>query len=417
MSTNVRNGSLPGVLSGIRVIDLGRYIAGPMCAAMLADLGADVIRVERIDGGDDRFQYPTGPSGDNGACFLQWNRNKRSLALDPMSTDGKQVLQDLARTADVVVVNLPIDTIRQMGVDYEALRSVRPDIILVQITAFGPRGPYAERLGFDGVGQAMSGMVYLSGLPGQPMKSYASWVDCSTALFSAYGALAAILHRRVTGKGQLVETDLLRSALNISSFVLTEQALMRVNRVASANRSQSSCPADLVRTRDGWILVQCVGNVLFKRWSRLMGEDHWLTDPRFKDDAARSAHGEVLSERTGLWAAERTTADALSELAAAKIPAGPLLSPAQVLNDPHVNAGGYLQSLQYPGIDRAVPYVTPGAQLSETPATLRFRAPTIGEHTASIMEELGYSAAQVAELRERRVIGGQAAPVALGADL
>ena len=148
-----------------------------------------------------------------------------------------------------------------------------------------------------------------------------------------------------------------------------------------------------------------------------MGEDHWLTDPRFKDDAARSAHGEVLSERTGLWAAERTTADALSELAAAKIPAGPLLSPAQVLNDPHVNAGGYLQSLQYPGIDRAVPYVTPGAQLSETPATLRFRAPTIGEHTASIMEELGYSAAQVAELRERRVIGGQAAPVALGADL
>jgi crotonobetainyl-CoA:carnitine CoA-transferase CaiB-like acyl-CoA transferase len=163
--------------------------------------------------------------------------------------------------------------------------------------------------------------------------------------------------------------------------------------------------------------VQCVGNTLFKRWSRLMGEDHWLTDPRFRDDAARSSHGEILSERTAAWAAERTTADALAELAIAKIPAGPLLSPAQVLNDPHVNSGGYLQSLQYPGIDRAVPYVTPGAQLSETPATIRFRAPTIGEHTVSIMEELGYPAGQVAELRERKVIGGQPAPVAPGADL
>jgi crotonobetainyl-CoA:carnitine CoA-transferase CaiB-like acyl-CoA transferase len=262
----------------------------------------------------------------------------------------------------------------------------------------------------------MSGMTYLSGLPGQPMKSYASWVDSSTALFSAYGALAAILHRRATGRGQLVETDLLRSALNISSFVLTEQALTQANRVASANRSQSSCPADLVRTRDGWILVQCVGNTLFKRWARLMGEDHWLTDPRFEDDVARSSHGAVLSERTAAWAAQRTTADALAELAGAKIPAGPLLSPAQVLNDPHVNTGGYLQSLEYPGIAGSVPYVTPGAQLSETPATIRFRAPTIGEHTLSIMDELGYSAAQVADLRRRKVIGGQP-EVAPGPDL
>jgi crotonobetainyl-CoA:carnitine CoA-transferase CaiB-like acyl-CoA transferase len=375
-----------------------------MCAAMLADLGADVIRVERVEGGDDRYQYLTGPKGDNGACFLQWNRNKRSLTLDPLSTEGKEILARLVRTADVVVVNLPIETIRQMGVDYETLRAARPELILVHVTAFGPRGPYADRVGFDGVGQAMSGMVYLSGSPGQPVKSYASWVDCSTALFSAYGALAAILHRRATGKGQLVETDLLRSALNVSSFVLTEQALTGVNRVASGNRSQSSCPADLVLTRDGWIQVQCVGNALFKRWARLMGEDHWLTDTRFKDDAARATHGEILSERTARWAAERTTAEALAELAAARIPAGPLLSPAQVLDDPHVNEGGYLQTLEYPGIERPVPYVTAGAQLSESPPAIRSRAPTIGEHTAPIMEELGYSAAQIAELRRRKVI-------------
>ena len=404
MSSSARGEAPRGVLSDIRVIDLGRYIAGPMCSAMLGDLGADVIRVERVDGGDDRYQYLTGPKGDNGACFLQWNRNKRSLTLDPLSTEGKEILERLVRTADVVVVNLPIETIRQMGVDYETLSELRPDIILVHVTAFGNRGPYASRVGFDGVGQAMSGMVYLSGLPGQPMKSYASWVDCSTALFSAYGALAAILHRRATGKGQLVETNLLRSALNVSSFVLTEQALTGVDRVAAANRSQSSCPADLVRTQDGWIQVQCVGNSLYKRWARLMGEDHWLTDPRFKDDVARAKDGAILSERTQRWAAQRTTSEALAQLAEAKIPAGPMLSPQQVLEDPHVNTAGYLQSLEYPGVEGPVPYVTPGAELSETPPTIRTRAPTIGEHTGRILEELGYTEAQIADLRRRRII-------------
>jgi crotonobetainyl-CoA:carnitine CoA-transferase CaiB-like acyl-CoA transferase len=393
-----------GVLAGTRVIDLGRYIAGPMCSALLGDLGADVIRVERVAGGDDRYQYLTGPQGDNGACFLQWNRNKRSLTLDPLTEDGKRVLARLVRTADVVVVNLPIQTLRQMGADYESLRAIRPDVILVHVTAFGPRGPYADRVGFDGVGQAMSGMVYLSGTPGQPMKSYASWVDCSTALFSAYGALAAILHRRATGAGQLVETNLLRSALNVSSFVLTEQALSKVDRVASANRSQSSCPADLVRTRDGWIQVQCVGDPLYKRWARLMGEEHWLTDPRFKDDVSRARHGAILSERTQAWAAGRTTAEALTELAAARIPAGPMLSPQQVLDDPHVQSAGYLDYLGYPGVEAPVPYITPGAELGVTPASIRTRAPTIGEHTQEVLQQLGYSDAEIAEFRARKIV-------------
>jgi crotonobetainyl-CoA:carnitine CoA-transferase CaiB-like acyl-CoA transferase len=371
---------------------------------MLADLGADVIRVERIGGGDDRFQYLTGSRGDNGACFLQWNRNKRSLTLDPMKPEGKEILHRLVRTADVLVVNLPLETIRQMGIDYESLCELRPDIILVHVTAFGPRGPYADRVGFDGVAQAMSGLVYLSGTQEQPMKSYASWVDCSTALFSAYGALAAILHKRATGKGQLVETNLLRSALNVSSFVLAEQAVTGVNRVASGNRSQASCPADLVRTRDGWIQLQCVGDALFRRWARLVGEEHWLQDPRFKDDMSRATHGAILSERTQRWAAELTSVEALAKLAAAKIPAGPLLSPQQVLEDSHVREGGFLQTVEYPGVARPVPLVTPGAELSETPPTIRSRAPTIGEHTVEIMNALGYSDAQVSDLRARGLV-------------
>ena len=392
------------VLEGTRVVDMGRFIAGPMCAAMLGDLGADVIRVERIEGGDDRFQYLTGPNGDNGACFLQWNRNKRSRTLDPTAEGARAILQRLIRTADVVVANLPHDGLVQLGIDYASLTALKPDIILVHVSAFGSRGPYADRVGLDGIGQAMSGMNHLSGFGDRPTKSFASWVDCSTAMLSAYGALAAILHRRATGKGQLVETNLLRSALNVSSFILTEQALTQRNRVATGNRSQSSCPADVVQTRDGWIMLQCVGQPLYKRWARLMGEPHWLTDPRFASDESRAAHGEILSERTARWAAERTTETALAELARAKIPAAPVLTPQQVLDDPHVRAGGYLQEVEYPGLARAAPLVTPGAELSATPASIRTRAPTIGEHTAQILRDLGYSADEIDDFRRRRVV-------------
>jgi crotonobetainyl-CoA:carnitine CoA-transferase CaiB-like acyl-CoA transferase len=303
-----------------------------------------------------------------------------------------------------VVANLPHDGLVQLGIDYPSLTGIRPDIILIHASAFGDRGPYADRVGLDGIGQAMSGMNHLSGFGDAPTKSFASWVDCSTAMLSAYGALAAIMHRRATGQGQVVGANLLRSALNVSSFLLTEQALTGKDRVASGNRSQSSCPADSVRTRDGWITVQCVGQPLYKRWARLMGEEHWLTDPRFLTDELRAEHGEVLSERTARWASERTTSQALDELAQARIPAAPVLSPQQVLDDPHVRAGGYLAQIDYPGLDRPATLVTPGVEMSATPATIRARPPTIGEHTGSILAELGFAAEEIEEFRRRKII-------------
>jgi crotonobetainyl-CoA:carnitine CoA-transferase CaiB-like acyl-CoA transferase len=392
------------VLDGIRVIDMGRFIAGPMCAAMLGDLGADVIRVERVEGGDDRFQYLTGPAGDNGACFLQWNRNKRSLTLDPLAAGAHEILHRLVRTADVVVANLPQEGLVQLGIDYPSLVEVRPDIILVHPSAFGAQGPYADRVGLDGIGQAMSGMNHLSGFGDRPTKSFASWVDCSTAMLSAFGTLAALMHRRATGQGQVVRTDLLRSALNVSSFILTEQALTGRDRVASGNRAQSSCPADIVRTRDGWIMLQCVGQPLYRRWARLMGEDEWLADARFQTDELRAEHGEILSERTARWAAERTTDEALEQLATARIPAAPVLSPRRVLEDPHVQAGGYLQKVEYPGLPRPATLVTPGVGLSATPASIRMRPPTIGEHTTEVLQELGYSLAEIDDFRQRKLV-------------
>src|ERR1041384_2067477 len=194
---------VPGVLDGIRVLDFGRYIAGPFCAALLGDLGAEVIRIERLGGGEDRFFIPVG-AGDNGggAMFLAMNRNKRGMTLDPAAPRGREIIKKLVATADVVVANLPPAVLRSLGLDLDSLRQVKPDIILTTVTGFGAGGPLSHKHGFDGIGQAMSGAVYLSGTPEQPIATKVPWVDFGTACLSAFGTMAALLERGKSGRGQ-----------------------------------------------------------------------------------------------------------------------------------------------------------------------------------------------------------------------
>ncbi|MCB1665274.1 MAG: CoA transferase [Pseudomonadales bacterium] len=391
------------VLSGIRVLDFGRYIAGPFCASLLADLGADVIRIEKLSGSEDRFLSPVTPQGD-GALYMQMGRNKRGMTLNPMKPEGREVVRRLVATADVVVANLPPDTLKAMGLDYESLCQIRPDIILTLITAFGSGGPYSQRVGFDGLGQAMSGAMYMSGTPEQPTKSYAPFIDFCTASLSAYGTMAALYERQKTGRGQVVEASLFSTALTLMNGTTIEQDALAINRQATLNRSQTSAPADTFRTRDGWVLVQSVGGPLFERWVQLMGEPHWLEDPRFKDDISRGDHGEIISERLARWCAERTSAQVLEEMEAARLPAGPVMSLQDVLDDPHVAAAGLFQRVDYPGLQKPAPVMTPPVRLSETPAGIRQRAPTLGEHTDAILTELGYSETEIAALREARAV-------------
>ncbi len=401
--------SKSGVLSGVRVLDFGRYIAGPYCAALLGDLGAEVIRIEKRDGSEDRFVQPIVPDagagqGGEGAMFLQMNRNKRGLTLDPMTETGRSIVKRLIATADVVVANLPPSTLAAMGLDYESLIAVKPDIILTTVSAFGHGGPYSERTGFDGVAQSMVGAAHLTGTPDEPVKSYAPWVDFGTASVTAFGTLAALMERAKTGRGQIVEGALLSTALAYFNFHLIEQELRQTNRNAIGNRSPYAGPADIVRTKDGWILVQAIGAPLFKRWARLMGEDHWLTDPRFKDDLARGDNGEILSERTSQWAATRTTKEALAELEKARIPAGAVNTVQEALNDPHIRAMGYLQPMDFPGLPGPAPIMEMPVRLSQTPGTLRTRAPLLGEHTDEILTSLGYSPKEIAGFRAEGVI-------------
>jgi crotonobetainyl-CoA:carnitine CoA-transferase CaiB-like acyl-CoA transferase len=391
------------VLKGIRVLDFGRYVAGPYCATLLADLGAEVIRVERLQGSEDRYLAPVTDKGE-GAMFLHINRNKLGMTLNPMKPEGREVVAKLVAKSDIVIANLPQESLNQMGLDYDTLKGYKPDIIVASSSAFGSIGPYAKRTGFDGVAQAMCGNAYLTGSHGQPTKSFASWVDFSTAIFAFSGVMAALMHKNATGRGQLVETNLLRSAMTIFHVTNMEQYLIGKNRVASGNVSQFGGPGDIVKTRDGYIILSVLGFPLFERWARLMSEEHWLKDHRFTTDADRAENGGILSERTQAWASRYTNEQALKLLEEAKIPAGPVLSPKQVFEDKHVQESNMMQMVSYPGVSQPIPMATLPVSLSALDTSVRFRPPQLGEHTNQVMASLGYSSVEISELRDKHVI-------------
>jgi len=394
---------MAGVLEGIRVLDFGRYIAGPYCAALLAEQGAEVIRIEKREGSEDRYQAPVAKTGE-GALFLQINRNKLGLTLDPMRPEGQEIVRKLVATADVVIANLPPQTLVAMQLDYDSLKAVKPDIILTTVSAYGRGGPYSDRVGFDGIGQVMSGAVYMTGTEEQPYRAQVPWVDFGTALHCAFGTMAALMARKMTGKGQWVEGALLATAVTFANALLIEQAVIAPDRVPTGNRGQTAAPVDIFRTKDGWVLAQVIGQPLFKRWANLMGEAYWLTDERFKDDISRGDNGAIVSERMARWCAERTTAEALEILGHAKIPAGPVLKPQQTLDDPHIQAMGFFQPTEFPGAPKPAPIAKVPVWLSGTPGSIRRRAPTLGEHTDQILAKLGYDQKAIAALREKGVI-------------
>jgi crotonobetainyl-CoA:carnitine CoA-transferase CaiB-like acyl-CoA transferase len=387
---------------GIRVADFGRYIAGPYCAALLADLGADVIRVEKREGREDRTLVSLAQNEDGtpreGAMFLQMNRNKRSLTCDPMNDAGREVVRRLIKSADVVVANLPAETLKAMGLDWASVSALNPRAILAVGTAFGLEGPYAGRVGFDGVAQAMSGATWFSGTEEQPVRCSAPYVDFGTASLLALGVAAALRSREQTGRGQMVEGALLRTALTFFAPTLIEEDALAIGRRPTLNRSQTAGPSDIYKAKDGWITVAVNGDPLFRRAARLIGAPEWLEDARFSSDKARGDNGEIISERVAAWVAQRTSAEAIAAFEGARVPAGPVLRPRQTLDDPHVKGGDFFVDVEYPGVGSAKVAATP-VKLHGTPGTVRRRPPTLGEHTGEVLAELGFSPMEIAVLK------------------
>lgn len=390
-------------LTGIRVLDFGRYIAGPYCAALLGDYGADVIRVEAPGGNDDRFSVPVAADG-SGGMFLQMNRNKRSLTLKPGSDEGREIVRRLVRNADVVVANMPDDALARLGLDYPTLAALNPGIILVTASAFGNDGPLAQHVGFDAVGQAMSGATVIGGHMGHPMRAQVNYVDFTTALHCAFGVMLALRERDRTGKGQRVSGSLLGSALAMTNGLTIDHALNGIDRGMMGNRAFSSGPTDIFATRDGWILTQVVGNAIFARWARLVERSDLIDDPRFASDILRGDHGGELSAIMADWCGRRTNDEALAELGAARVPAGAVLKPSDALAHPQVAAAGLVEPMSYPSAAAPAPVIRAPIGLSASPKAPLVPAPQAGEHSDAILAELGIDPAAISALRADGIV-------------
>ncbi|MFN0119340.1 MAG: CaiB/BaiF CoA transferase family protein [Blastocatellia bacterium] len=390
-------------LQGVRVLDFGRYIAAPYCGMLLADFGADVIRIERREGGEDRYVAPVSETGE-GPMFIGLNRNKRGMTLDMSHPRAGEITRRLIAGADVVIANLPIDVLQKLRLDYASLTAIKPDIILVQLSAFGADGPYATRAGFDPVAQAMSGAMRITGFPGPPIRAAVNYADFGTALHAAFGTMVALYEKQRSGRGQVVEGSLLTTGVTFMQALLAERAVTGIDRRQQGNTGFFSAPADVYQTKDGWVVVQVMGQPMFRRWARLVGRPELIDDPRCADDQARADHHPLITEIMGAWTAARTNNEVIQALETARIPCAPVYDFDEALHDPHIQARGLLTPLEFPGCPRPVPVASTPTRLSATPGTIQHRAPTLGEHTEMILEELGFTAAEVAGFREQSVV-------------
>jgi crotonobetainyl-CoA:carnitine CoA-transferase CaiB-like acyl-CoA transferase len=388
---------MSGILEGIRVLDFGRWIAGPYAAHILASFGADVVRVERPKGEDDRFLMPVTDHGE-GAQFLQCNGGKRCLSLAMTSDEGRAVMRRMIEQADVVIANYSPGALKFFGLDYDTLKSIKPDIILASASAYGSTGDLAERIGFDGVGQAVSGAIYLTGEPGKPTRAATAPIDFSTSLSLAYGTLAAIIGKMKTGEGAHVEASLVGTSLNITNQILMEEATGFRHREPTGNRSPMSSPSDIFKATDGWFIMQVIGQKVFERWAELIERPELITDERFLSDDLRGENGVILSQIMQEWCMGKTRDACIEILSKANIGCGPVLSPAEVMSGTMGLRDRYMTDVPFPD-SNSVPIVPPPARLSRGSVSVS-RPPLLGEHSDEVLADYGFNADEITALRE-----------------
>ena len=394
-----------GPLTGMKVIDLTHVMAGPTCTLMLADMGADVIKVEKVPDGDDTRRSVPPKIGDEAAAFMMMNRNKRGIALDLKKTGGRTVLQRLLAGADVVVENYRPGTMAKLGFDYEELREGNPGLIYCALSGFGRSGPYGHRGGFDLVAQAMSGLMSITGEgPGRaPVKCGAPVTDITCGILAAMGILAAYAHRLKTGQGQMVDTSLLEAGI-VQTYWQSAIALATGEAPGPMGSAHPlNAPYQAFECADGWIVI---GGSNQRNWLRALealDAEPLAEDPRFVDNAARMANLKALEETLAPYFKPHSSANLLARFEAAGVPAGPVYDVLEMQADPQVRAREMVTTVQH-SREGDVETIGLPVKFSETPGKISRGAPLYGEHSAEVLKEAGFEKDDLARLLEEGAV-------------
>jgi crotonobetainyl-CoA:carnitine CoA-transferase CaiB-like acyl-CoA transferase len=408
----------PAALDGIKVLDLSRVLAGPWCTQILADLGADVIKIERPGVGDDTRTWgppfikdANGNDTDQASYFTACNRNKRSVTVDMATADGQALLKQMAAQADIVVENFKTGGLKQYGLDHEALRAANPRLIYCSVTGFGHDGPYAERAGYDLMIQAMTGMMSITGRPddvpgGGPLRVGVALTDLFTGVYASTAILAALQVRDRTGEGQHIDMAL----LDVGMAILANQASAFLNTGKAPERQgnthPSLAPYQDFPTLDGSMLLAIGNNGQFARFCEAAGHAEWAADARFASNTLRVKHRGVLIPMLEELTRTRTTADWVTLLEDKAVPCGPINDIAQAFDDAQVKSRGLAVTLPRDAGDgiESITGVASPLRLTATPPVLRHAPPALGQHTREVLAEFGIDAARFDALRSAGVV-------------
>jgi len=392
------------VLSGLKVLDFTRVYSGPYCTMLLADLGADVIKIEARNRGDDtRFFYPI-KNGESG-YFMYLNRNKKSLTLNLKSEKGKAIALALAKEADVLVENFSPGTMAGLGLDYESIKAVNPSIVYASISGFGQNGPYRDKVAYDGVAQAMGGLVSLTGYPGEaPVKAGPAISDAASGIHAAFALMSALYRKQSTGRGQYIDVAMMDVVFSMLENAVSVKTLMNINQSRLGNANPSSAPYNMYRCKDGHIVIATANDNLFIKLCAVMGKPELFEDPRFNSNPNRKANEDAIDAIVEAWTLQYTAAELERMLDAASVPVSPVKTIEQLVEDPHLKHRDMLVSIDHPAVGE-VTYPGNPLKFSDTPVTTFNRAPLLGEHSEAVLADvLGLSSEEIAALRNEEII-------------
>lgn len=401
MSTQETNG---GPLAGIRMLDLGRYQAGPRCGLMFARMGAEVIKVEALKGDESRQNGPT--VRGQSAYWVQYNSGKKSLAIDLRTKQGKEILTRLVEKSDIFLQNFRPGTIDVMGFGYEVLKKLNPKIVMINVSAYGQYGPHKDKVGFDPIGQAMGGLMSLTGLSDDPpTKTYFPLIDRITSLHATIGALAALRERDISGEGQAIDVSLADTGFTANEIPIT--AYLGNGYVTERPTSYGGAENPLggmYETSDGHVIIAAGNDNIWKRMCEAIEKPEWLSDPRFDNRAARAEHGDAINQILSTWFLERKMKDAVEYLSRFSIPCAPVNNVAQASEESHLHEREILVEVPDP-IAGKIHVAGKMIKFSRTEMVVG-STPTIGQHTEEILSQIAeYSEDEIANLATEKVVG------------